>query len=557
MPALLNEQIDDQLLFERQESFAGGEDNYRRSTLLDADQCSKLVNIIVRDNYEAWTRPGADLFAPALNVAGLLADDGTPLVSDAGTPLQADDAGSSSGPIQALSYYDTPNNKFVLSVCNGYLQACPGFNQPWQTPTPVYTAPPDVLVEIEQGVDTCLITDGQSPLAILNQTTITTCGTGVNDPPTGANILCFHAGRMWAAGFAGSVSGKERDAICASNLLSFGNGQWDLTARSFRVGGGEGDPITALMSMHGSNLAVFKSNSIWIVDTNPANPIVGNYSANDMGKALGFSVGCVGKRAVCAVENDLFFMAQDGVRSLQRMQAAAGQWQLSDPVSTPIQQYIDRINKAAQSAIRACSYREFVFFAVPLDGSMTNNHCLVYNTRLNRWLGRWSGWNPIEFVKTRFNSIEQMLFGNNVGQLFYWKDSSDTNATSTYLDNGQPIAEQTLRTKGFQFGEPVGNKAGYNAVLRFTGGEATLKCSAVMDLEETRTFQAAARASGDLLGVGILGQFLLASVRPLKVSQSLRGLREFNEMYLELTTDRGWFKLRNITMAAFPKAYDG
>ena len=162
------------------------------------------------------------------------------------------------------------------------------------------------------------------------------------------------------------------------------------------MGDGDGDPIVALYSMQDSNLAVFKANSIWLVNT-PATADTTQFPAGATSalvdvESVAFGVGCVGKRALCGVANDVFFMAQDGIRSLQRMQAAAGQWQLSAPISQPVQKYIEQINPASQSGIVATSYKEFVFFAIPLGTSTVNNATLVYNTRLGSWLGCWVNW---------------------------------------------------------------------------------------------------------------------------------------------------------------------
>jgi hypothetical protein len=519
---------DDDLAFEQVIDFSGGEDDYRRSTLIAPNQCQKLVNIIVRDNYEAWTRPGADLFAPQI----------------------------ASAPVLSLTYFDTPANKYLLGIANGVLRACAGANQAWQnTNGGTYTAAnTDTLVEIEQGIDSCLISDGSNALAIVDSgLNLTTCTTGPNDPPVGANILCWHTGRMFAAGFAGIGGGAvPRDTIAISNLLAFGNGQWNLITRSFRVGSGDGDPIVALHSLQGFTLAVFKANSIWLCQTDPtAEPP--NFQASTLVESLGFGVGCVGKRAVASVANDVFFMAQDGVRSLQRMQAAAGQWQLSAPISQPVQQYINRINPAYKQNIQAVSYKEFVMFAIPLDSSTVNNATLVFNTRLNAWLGCWTGWTPAAFVKSRFNSIEQLLFGNSTGNLFYWKDTADTNNPKTYLDNGVNIP-CTIWTRSFQFLQAVNNKSAYNCVLRFTAGNSTATLQAFLDLAVSRSWQENFSAAGDVLGVGHLGPFQLASVTPVKISKSLRSLPSFNEMYLTITTTSGFFKLRNITVAAFLNA---
>ena len=535
---------DDDLQFEQVIDFSGGEDDYRRSTLIAQNQCQKLINVIVRDNYEAWTRPGADWFTPGA-------------VSTAAT-------------VRTLTYFDTPANKFILAVCNGILSACAGQNQPWQSSftagtqggSTTYTAAnTNTQVEIEQGVDTVLISDGVNAMAILDgNLNLTTCTTGANDPPVGATILCWHTGRMFAAGFSGiGANAVPRDTIAVSNLLAFGNGQWNLTTRSFRVGDGDGDPIIALYAMQDSNLAVFKANSIWLVNT-PATvdstqfPVSGTSASVDV-ESVAFGVGCVGKRALCGVANDIFFMAQDGVRSLQRMQAAAGQWQLSAPISQPVQQYIEQINSAAQSGIVAASYKEFVFFAIPLGTSMVNNAVLVYNTRLGSWLGCWQNWTPSAWTTSRFNSVQQLLFGDGNGYVNYWKDAASTTDPATYTDNKQNIAT-TIWTRSFQFLQAVNDKFPYNCTLRFTAGLGTVSVAAVTDLAQTLSWQSQLQAQGDILGQHILGPFQLASVKPVKVEKSLRSIPAFNEMYLTISTSSGYMQLRNITVAAFLKALD-
>ncbi|MDE2106055.1 MAG: hypothetical protein KGL39_53020 [Patescibacteria group bacterium] len=516
--------LDDDLAFEQVIDFSGGEDDYRRSTLINKNQCQKLVNIIIRDNYEAWTRPGADLFAPQI----------------------------SPNPVQTLFYFDTPANKYLLSICNGKLAACSGQNEPWQNPATPYNASSAIdVVEIEQGIDSVLVSDGVNALAVMDgNLNLTVCTTGAYDPPVGMNILCWHTGRMFGAGFA-----ANRDTVAVSDLLAIGNGSWNLTTRSFRVGAGDGDPIIALHSMQGITLAVGKANSIWLVQTDPtAEPA--NFQASTLAQSVSFGIGVVGKRAMCSVGNDLFFFSQDGVRSVQRMQAAANQWQLSAPISQPVQQYIDQINPNYRQIIQACSYKEFVFFAVPLNASTVNNAVLVYNSRLQAWLGCWTGWFPTAFAKTRFNSNDQMVYADTAGNVYYWKDQLDSNNPTTYTDNGQNIA-CTIWTRSFQFSEAVNNKSAYACELRFTSGNSTCNLGAVMDLSQSIAWTEDFAVAGDILGIGHLGPFQLASAKPVKVNKSLRSLPSFNEMYLSIQTNSGFFKLRNITVAAFLDALNG
>lgn len=65
MPAQFIDAIDDPLLFERIESFGGGMDGFQRATLLGPDQYQYGENILIPDNLEARTRPGADSLGSA------------------------------------------------------------------------------------------------------------------------------------------------------------------------------------------------------------------------------------------------------------------------------------------------------------------------------------------------------------------------------------------------------------------------------------------------------------------------------------------------------------
>jgi hypothetical protein len=235
------------------------------------------------------------------------------------------------------------------------------------------------------------------------------------------------------------------------------------------------------------------------------------------------------------------------------MQAAAGQWQLSAPISQPVQQYIEQINPASQAGIVATSYKEFVFYAIPLGTSTVNNAALVYNTRLGSWLGCWQNWTPSAWTVSRFNSVQQLLFGDSNGYVNYWKDAASVTDPTTYTDNGVNITT-TIWTRSFQFLQAVNDKFPYNCTLRFTAGNAVVSISAMMDLAQAIVWQSGLQPEGDILGQHILGPFQLATVKPAKVEKSLRSCPAFNEMYLTISTSSGYMQLRNITVAAFLKA---
>lgn len=522
MPALTIDSLDDPLAFERVESFQGGVDLHRRATLLAPDESQKLVNIIIRDNAEAGTRPGAD----ALGDAKV---DGT-------------------NAIKGLFYFDTPSNQQLLAATNAKIYRWGGAS--WVQATG-WTPTAGSRVEMVQGVDKVLLTDGVQNMQSYDGTAFTDLGSGANSPPKKATLLCWHTGRMFASG-----QPENPDTIWLSTRLDFGVGAWNSTIRSFRIGGGEGDPIMALASLQGFVLAVMKESSIWLVYTDPqAEPA--DFQASQSAESLSYGVGCVGKHAWCMYGNDLLFMSQDGVRSIRRMEAATGQYELSAAISEPIQPYIDRINPNCKSIISATKYLEFALFAVPLDSSQTNNAVLVWNGRLGKWIGVWEGWTPAEWSITKFDGEQHLTFGDNYGYVNQWKDTESSTDDDTYLDNGSSY-ETKLWTRSFLFGDPVVNKNLYNAILRFTAGNAIVTLTAMTDVTEARVWATNFQPTGDLLGVGVLnplpGGFLLQATSPITVKRGLRGLRDWNEAYLKIETTAGWYQLRNVTLGAFINA---
>lgn len=526
MPALALDAVDDPLAFERVESFAGGEDSYRRPTLLEPDQCQKLINVIVRDNYEARTRPGAD---------ALHAESDPALIDGANA-------------IKGLYYFDTPTYQQLLAAVNAKVFKWSGTS--W-TQAGAWLPTANARVEMAQGVDKVLCSDGAGNLQSWDGAAFTDLGNGANSPPVGVTILCWHTGRMFVSG-----QPANPDTIWLSTRLEFGVGAWNSTTRSFRIGGGEGDPIMAMASLQGNVLAVMKESSVWLVVTDPqAEPP--DFSAEQNAESLSYGVGCVGKHAWCMYGNDLMFMAQDGVRSIRRMISASGQYELSAAMSEPIQPYIDRINPAKRHLITATKYLEFAFFAVPLDSSTYNNAVLVWNGRLAKWLGCWEGWTPAEWAVTKIDGEQHLTFGDNSGYVNEWKDTESTTDNATYLDNSVAIATK-LWTRSFLFGDPVSNKNFYNAILRFTAGQATVNLTAMGDISEARRWSGVLEPTGDILGVGILapapGGFLLQSTSPSQVIRGLRGLGDFNEAFLKIESVAGWWQLRNVTLSAFVNA---
>lgn len=526
-------QLDDPLIWASTQSWDGGEDSFKRATQIGENQAQHLLNVFIRDNFEARTRPGADAI-PAASTHPI----------------------ANATAVRSLRYFDTPTKQQLLAGVD--VSATPKFLKyetgAWTDLSGSYVpAAAGVRLSMAQGIDKMLIADGTLPY-IYDGTTFTATGTGTpaNDVPATATILTWHTARMFAAGLAGAP-----DTIYVSNLLNFADGQWDATKRSFRIGTGNGDPIVAMASMQTTVLCVFKSNSVWLVNTDPSQDSVAipatiqGFTATAVPSTIGVGIGCVGRDAWCQYGNDILFMSQDGVRSVQRMQAAAGQWQLSAPLSQPIQPYIQRINQNAWDKIVGVKYLEFAMFFVPLDNSLVNNYVLVWNGRLGVWMGAWTNWTGLCAEITHFGTprTTALVFGDNAGFVNKWKDTAGVTTDSTYLDNGVGYPTE-VSTKSWQFGELITSKTGYNIEVRFSAGNATVTFMWTMDGVVGQTWVGQFSPTGDILGVGTL-PFQLSTNTPNRLPEGLRGLAPFNEAFLAMTTMAGWFFLRVVSASGF------
>jgi hypothetical protein len=273
-------------------------------------------------------------------------------------------------------------------------------------------------------------------------------------------------------------------------------------------------------------------------------------TVSPQGDQIGEGIGCVGSKAFCLYQNDLLFMSTYGVQSLQRMQAAAGQYQLTPPLSQPIQTYINRINWDLAYNIQAIKYKQYAIFFVPLDNSTTNNYALVWDGFLGQWM-IWNGWTPECAVVTRFNNQIALVLGDSAGNVNQWQDGpSFYGLDSTYFDNGAPIPTTTL-LRSFTFGDLNTLKKMKAVLVRFNAGNATVNFNAYYDLSDEDNWQDDVSPGGAVLPVVL--PFILASNKPVQAWRSELGNSYCNEFWLQISTNSGWLDIRNVLGIAYKK----
>lgn len=553
--------------YDRQKNFIGGMNSFQYAADLPETQSQLLQNFYILDNGRAVTRPGADQV------------DSNPTTFTHISP---------SGVVQGLAFLDSfTNGQFILMGQGGKLYKWNG--AAWSTSLAFTLTSTTSEFCAVQGIDKLLISDGVKAMQLWDGVNFTACSTGGSDTtatngPTGATTVAFIAGMFVCAGPAmtqGTGSGVQTflaDSLVFSNYLGGAEGTWNNSTNSFRVGNGDGEPIVGLAVVQSTaevypiyQLAVLKSNSVWLISIAPgsfSNGFTGMFAAfstSPQGDQVGTGIGCVGKNAFCLYQNDLLFMSYQGVQSLQRMQAAAGQYQLSSPLSEPIQTYIDQINWAYASGIVAVKYNQWAIFWVPLGNSTVNNTALVWDGRIGQWF-TWTGWTPSAAIVARFTSGTtyrsaitfgstqagiQLIMGNSDGTVNVWKDSQTLlYLDDTYFDNGVPIA-QSINTRSFIFGSLDFLKKGRSCNIRFNQGNATVNLYAYYDLAQDDNWQASVEPGGAVLPFVL--PVVLASSKPVQVWRSLEGLPYFNELYINFQISSGWVDIRQVTVAAFQK----
>lgn len=264
----------------------------------------------------------------------------------------------------------------------------------------------------------------------------------VGDDIPHAPVGVYHLGRVWVA---------DGDDVYASGVLEFD--EWDYTRRMWSISKGITEPGVSLFPFHDDTMLCFKKNQVIALRQVNAVTMAPSTLADYVTQAVVSNrVGAVSRHAIVSVGEDVWFLGYGGIYSIFRNEESK---MMMEPTawSEPIQPYIDRINWPEADCACAVFHNNYVLFAVPVDGSTTNNMVLVYDRLANGGQGAWVGpWtsdtlNPVRF----FRDNERLLYlaNDNVVRQMFTNDPWDSE--SPYADTPQYDA-----TKLYQYGELVG-----------------------------------------------------------------------------------------------------
>lgn len=223
-------------------------------------------------------------------------------------------------------------------------------------------------------------------------------------------FLEVYDNRLFCAGFSSSPS-----TVWFSDVKE---PEGYLPTNNFEVRTNDSDVIRAMKSYQ-TRLYFFKINSFHV--------LVGDNPANFFMQEISNQYGCLNNRCVVQFENLLYFLDRKGVIEYTGSNISFA--------SIKIQPIFDRMNYTS-ALTEACGIhdklRNQILFAIPIDGSTTNNITIVYDYIAQAWTTH-IGYNASIFAEIKgYNTTKRLFHGDYNGRVNWF-------SASFLSDNGAGI----------------------------------------------------------------------------------------------------------------------
>lgn len=197
--------------------------------------------------------------------------------------------------------------------------------------------------------------------------------------------MTWWQGRMWGA----DATPLGNDFLYWSDI--FEGRSWDLIGQNIRIDPAQGGRITAMIPARGNvpQMYVFKDSALYLFEvvwgTDGYVPLTSNDldTTKALVRPISRGVGCVAPASALWVPSargaDIWFLSQDGFRSLKRTQDDVASGAAGPPLSQSIPTLVDRINYSYIRRVTAAAFQNYVLFSVPLDGARYPSHIITKN----------------------------------------------------------------------------------------------------------------------------------------------------------------------------------
>lgn len=284
-------------------------------------------------------------------------------------------------------------------------------------------------------------------------------GTGythMTAPPWGV----YHQRRLWtpyfytmagSSGASPTITDREvRDEIIASDILD--SDTYDRLQNQFRITGGTADHIVALEPFAEDNLLAFNRNSIHLLSG------ISGSLADITVRQITNEVGCVARKSVVQIGNQVLFLSDNGVYSanfgdLYNLRGAGV------PLSEPVNAIIQRINRDYAYKAVAAYFSNRYYLAFPINDSDVNNAILIYNFLNQGWESLdtidQSGWDILGFVPASnggLNNLYSISASGAIHQIDAREDDNDVLSLFAGVTAASYPIESSVSTRLYTMG---------------------------------------------------------------------------------------------------------
>lgn len=266
-------------------------------------------------------------------------------------------------------------------------------------------------------------------------------------------------GRVWAVlkdddGFI--------DTVVASDITFEGALTWPTAAvYSFRVGPGTKDNIVALVEIGGGRIVVLKEHSAYVIHNCLTNPEDIAYEIEMIDERH----GCVGYSAAVRVGNDVWYLSQDGIRSI--LLSMENNVRATDvPVSQAIQNFVkEKItwtgSLLADSVLGI--FDNYVICTIPYGGNLGGgpNAAIAFDLLTKAWVGVWTDVPALAMINCEAYQSEKLVC--------FRTDCSPF----SLIDGGWHDRGGILRTRGYSMGDPTQRKRYLTGIAEVSSEDAS------------------------------------------------------------------------------------
>ena len=408
---------------------------------------------------------------------------------------------------------------------------------------------PTLVTQVAGGAVTSVtVVDGGSGYSGAPTVTIIGNGSGatatatVSPPPINLRLLINTGNRLFGVGSAGN-----RNTLYASDILDASI--WDA-ANSAIINADDGDEITAIVPYYENRIIVFKKRRIFQVTIPPDMTSAADWVI----QLISNNTGCVAEGSAVQVNSDIFFLSDDGIRSLVRS-AADDFTSVGLPISEVIKDVIQEINVAEIGISTAAFYDNRYFLAVPTGSNDFNDTIIVYNTVLGAFEGTWTP-NVMQFALSNFQDEGlRLMMKSTTGQIQKYSGYKTPAQVTTadYQDAGVDY-ESYVRTKDFNFGDPFAEKHGSHFEVVFDDSfstDTTISIQRDIDVGDIDVQPNLNVSSAVLTLPFVLPAQLPSSVKK-RIASDLRAYQKWRLLNIKITSAANKLAIRQITAAANP-----